>query len=111
GDYAWIYWLSAVSLVASFVILFVQYAARSHNLALAVIAGLLVNLAAIGKRYEIVIPSQTHGTLLPYGEGLYRPSWVEYSVILGLIALGVLLYMLFMKVFPIIEAPESGEVA
>jgi len=111
GDYAWIYWLSAVALVASFVILFVQYAARNHNLALAVIAGLLVNLAAIGKRYEIVIPSQTHGTLLPYGEGLYRPSWVEYSVILGLIALGVLLYMLFMKVFPIIEAPESGEVA
>ncbi|MFQ5990006.1 MAG: hypothetical protein ACE5K9_08840, partial [Candidatus Methylomirabilales bacterium] len=61
-----------------------------------------------GKRILIVVPSQTHGTLLPYGTGVYSPSWVEYSVILGLLALGALLYTLFMKVFPIMEIPEHA---
>ncbi|MEE9154636.1 MAG: polysulfide reductase, partial [candidate division NC10 bacterium] len=71
-----------------------------------VLSGVLVNLAAIGKRVLIVLPSQTHGTLLPYVTGSYSPTWVEYSVILGLLALGALLYTLFMKVFPIMEIPE-----
>ena len=71
-----------------------------------VVSGVLVNLAAIGKRILIVVPSQTHGTLLPYGTGLYSPTWVEYSVILGLLALGALLLSLFMRVFPIIEIPQ-----
>ena len=76
--------------------------------AAAVVSGVLVNLAAIGKRFLIVVPSQTHGTLLPYGVGSYSPTWVEYSVILGLLALGALLYILFMKVFPIMEIPEHA---
>lgn len=73
------------------------------------VSGILVNLAAIGKRYLIVVPSQTHGTLLPYGEGFYRPTWVEYSVVIGLFALGALLYTLFIKVFPILEVGEHEE--
>lgn len=74
-----------------------------------VVSGLLVNLAAIGKRYLIVVPSQTHGTLLPYGEGFYRPTWVEYGVVIGLFALGALLYTLFIKVFPIMEVEDHGD--
>jgi hypothetical protein len=74
-----------------------------------VTSGVLVNLAAIAKRYLIVVPSQTHGTLLPYETGSYSPTWVEYSVVLGLLALGTLLFAIFMKVFPIIELPKSEE--
>jgi molybdopterin-containing oxidoreductase family membrane subunit len=73
----------------------------------AVFSGILVNLAAIGKRFLIVVPSQTHGTLMPYPTGTYSPSWVEYSIILGLFALGALLFILFMKVFPIMEIHEK----
>lgn len=73
----------------------------------AVFSGILVNLAAIGKRYLIVVPSQTHGTLMPYSTGSYSPTWVEYSIILGLFALGALLFILFMKLFPIIEISEK----
>ena len=72
---------------------------------------MLLNLAAIGKRYLIVAPSLTHGSLLPYGPGSYAPTWVEYSVILGVFALGALAYALFIKVFPIMSAPESTEEA
>jgi hypothetical protein len=44
-----------------------------------VVAGILVNLAAIGKRVLIVVPSLVSGALPPYGEGSYRPTWVEYG--------------------------------
>ena len=72
-------------------------------------SALLLNLASIGKRYLIVVPSQTHGMLLPYGMGSYSPTWVEYAVVLGLFALAVLLYMFFVKIFPILEVKSAAE--
>ncbi len=35
--------------------------------------------------------------------GLYSPSWVEWSLFIGTLALGVLLFALFAKFFPLIE--------
>ncbi|MFQ5657384.1 MAG: NrfD/PsrC family molybdoenzyme membrane anchor subunit [Candidatus Methylomirabilales bacterium] len=106
GEYAGLFWLSVGSLVVASLLLARQFLTGKYGLGGMVFSGLLVNVAAIGKRILIVVPSQTHGTLLPYGTGLYSPTWVEYSVILGLLALGALLYILFMKVFPIIEIPQ-----
>jgi Ni/Fe-hydrogenase subunit HybB-like protein len=40
--------------------------------------------------------------LLPYEPGSYFPTWVEFTVVAGLFALGALLIGLFMKVFPIV---------
>ncbi len=106
GDYAWIFWLSVAFLAIPVILIFVQFVRQRYTLSLLVLSGVLVNLAAMGKRYLIVVPSQTHGTLLPYASGSYSPSWVEYSIILSLFALGALLYILFMKVFPIMEVSE-----
>lgn len=108
GEYAWIFWLSVGLLVGAFLLLFVQFLRGRYHLPLIVLAGFLVNLPAIGKRYLIVVPSLTHGGLLPYGTGTYAPTWVEYAVVLGLFGLGALLYVLFMKVFPILHLPEGG---
>lgn len=107
GEYAWIFWVSVASLVVPFVLLFLQFLAGKYRLDVTVFSGVVVNLAAIGKRYLIVVPSQTHGMLLPYSPGWYTPTWVEISVILGLMGLGALLYILFMKVFPIMEVTEK----
>ncbi len=91
-----------------FVLSLVPLGGRSW-VASGVVSGLLVNWAAVGKRLLIVVPSQTHGTLLPYPTGSYAPTWVEYSILLGLFALGTLLYALFVKVFPIMEVEaEEG---
>lgn len=106
GEYAGLFWVTVAFLVIPLVLLAVQYFQRRNNLALTVLSGVLVNLAAMGKRYLVVVPSQTHGTLLPYGVGSYSPTWVEYGVIVGLMALGVLLFVIFIKVFPIMEVPE-----
>ncbi|GIX47176.1 MAG: molybdopterin oxidoreductase [Candidatus Tectimicrobiota bacterium] len=105
GEYSALYWVSMGSLVLALLLLVGQVALRAYSIPLLVLSGLLVNVAAIGKRYLIVVPSQTHGALLPYGVGWYAPTWVEYSIILGLFALGTFLYALFVKVFPIVEVP------
>ncbi|MDR7570570.1 MAG: hypothetical protein QN193_08175, partial [Armatimonadota bacterium] len=101
----WVGWVLA-GLAVVFVLSWFPLFARSV-VAAGVAGGLLVNVAAVGKRLLIVVPSQTHGTLLPYGPGSYTPTWVEYSVVAGLFALGTLLYTLFVKVFPIMEVAEE----
>lgn len=109
GEYAWLFWGSMGSLVLSLALLAGSiFVLRRWVVAANVGAGLLVNLAAIGKRFLIVVPSQTIGPLLPYGSGHYAPTWVEYSVVLGLFALGGLMIVLFSRIFPLIEL-SGGE--
>ena len=111
GDYAWLYWSAIVGFVIAAGLLVAWLAVRqlrTHIWPL-VVAGVLVNLGAMAKRFLIVVPSQTEGQLLPYADGYYAPSWTEYAVIGGLLALGALLFLGFAKVFPIIPLPEDGE--
>lgn len=110
GEYAWIFWGSMATFVLPSIVLAWMAVTRRWNIGGLVAMGALVNLGAIGKRYLIVVPSETHGQLLPYGIGEYAPSLVEYGVVLGLFSLGVLLIGAFMKVFPIIELEEGESV-
>ncbi|MDQ7850648.1 MAG: NrfD/PsrC family molybdoenzyme membrane anchor subunit [Armatimonadota bacterium] len=108
GRYAHIYWTSVVALVVAFVVQFRQFMRQRYELWRIVLSGVLANVAAVGKRLLIVVPSQTHGTLLPYPPGRYSPTWVEYGIVAGLFGLGTLMYMVVSKIFPIIELPEEG---
>jgi molybdopterin-containing oxidoreductase family membrane subunit len=109
GDYAWLYWSAIGGFVIATGVLLAWLALkplRGHMWPL-VVAGILVNLGAMAKRFLIVVPSQTDGQLLPYADGSYAPSWTEYAVVIGLMALGTLLFLGFAKVFPIIPLPED----
>lgn len=108
GQYARIYWVSVAALAVAFYLLLRQFLTGRYRLSVVVLCGVLVNVAAVGKRLLIVVPSQTHGALLPYPAGSYSPTWVELSIVGGLIALGTLLYVLFTRAFPIIELPEEA---
>lgn len=110
GEYAWMYWLAIVTLVVPLFLLMGQYFTRRWSLPVLIVSALLVNVAAVVKRYLIVVPSQTYGALLPYGIGSYAPSLVEYAVVAGLLALGAVLFALFVKVFPImnLRRPSKG---
>lgn len=111
GVYAPYFWTTVGGLAIAFALLFYQYVRGTTSIALHVLAGILVNVAAVAKRFIIVVPSQTHGMMLPYMEGHYFPTWVEFGVILGLIAFGSLVYLVFVKVFPIVplHAVEGHE--
>ena len=108
GQYAWIFWLSVATLLGTLAALTFKWAGKRVSIGWYVAAGLLVQIAAVGKRFLIVVPSQTEGTLLPYEPGSYSPSWVEISIIVGLIALATLLYAVFVRVFPIMEIEEES---
>jgi molybdopterin-containing oxidoreductase family membrane subunit len=109
GEYAWAFWLSAVLLAFMLIVLFTQWIIGRYSIPLIIFVAVLANGVNILKRYVIVVPSQTHGTLLPYEAGSYSPTWIEYTVILGLIGLGILLFIGFMKVFPIMAIPEKKD--
>jgi Ni/Fe-hydrogenase subunit HybB-like protein len=110
GEYSTLFWATIILLILPMSLLVGQFITKRYSLSVIILSALMVNLAAIGKRYLIVVPSQTHGTLLPYGIGSYSPTWVEYAVVIGLIAFATLLYALFVKVFPIIGVPSmKGE--
>ena len=109
GEFAGLYWITVAALVVPLGLLVVQFIFKRYHLSWIVLSGILVNVAAIVKRYLIVVPSQTHGTLLPYGIGSYSPTWVEYAVVLGIYSFGVLMFVLFIKIFPIMYLPEKSE--
>jgi molybdopterin-containing oxidoreductase family membrane subunit len=111
GEYSWIFWSGVTLLVIPAVALVYQAITRKWQLSWLVAAGVAVNLGAIAKRYLIAVPSQTHGQLLPYAEGSYSPTWVEFAVVISLVAFGALVIGLFMKVLPIVEIGAAEEVA
>jgi Ni/Fe-hydrogenase subunit HybB-like protein len=108
GTYAPYFWTAVAALLVAICILGAQAFTGKWSIAWTVVAGVMVNITAIGKRLIIVAPALTHGSLLPYPKGFYRPSWVELVIIAGLMALGALLILGFVKVFPAIELPEES---
>ncbi len=102
GTYGVIFWITVASFLLTLVIGLVQYLLQRTSVGWLVTAGISVNIASILKRFLIVIPSQTHGMLLPYTEGSYIPSWVEISIVVGLFSLASLIAVVFIKVFPIV---------
>jgi molybdopterin-containing oxidoreductase family membrane subunit len=109
GSFAWLNWISVSMLVLAIVMGVWQMANRSYNIPMIVISGILVTIIAVLQRYLIVVPSLTKGALLPYEEGSYSPTIIEYGVILGLIALGALMFLAFMKLVPIVELKKEEE--
>ena len=86
---------------------------RTRTVAGTVITSILINIGMWLERFNIVVPTLTRPRL-PSPAATYFPTWVEWSILLGSIALFALLYVLFSKVFPIIsiwEVREGDEIA
>ncbi|MBI3074363.1 MAG: polysulfide reductase NrfD [Deltaproteobacteria bacterium] len=107
GAFAPIFWTVAGCLFLTFAIPFLQYVRGKTSVRWVGIAGLLANVAAVGKRFLIVVPSQTHGALMPVEPPrAYEPTWVEYGLIAGLFGLIILAMLLFGRFFPLVPSPH-----
>jgi molybdopterin-containing oxidoreductase family membrane subunit len=69
---------------------------------LAVIVGMWL------ERFIIVVPTLSFPRL-PFPEGIYSPTWVEWGLMAGSFGLFSLFYLLFTKFFPIISIWEIRE--
>lgn len=66
----------------------------------------VIMLAFWVKRFLIVVPSLLR-PLLPFPEGTYQVTWVEWSVTAGVLAMAILMFMVFVKLFPMVEVNEE----
>ncbi len=73
-----------------------------------VVASISVEIGMWLERFLIVIPSLSHPRL-PMEAPVYNASWVEWSLLAGFVAMFVLLYAVFTKLFPIVSIWEIHE--
>lgn len=81
------------------------------------LAGFLVVAGVLAERVNIVLapqftrfsaqPEETFA--LPYVVPSYAPTWQEMSIVAGVYALGLLGFVAFAKVFPLVELEEEEE--
>jgi molybdopterin-containing oxidoreductase family membrane subunit len=73
-----------------------------------VIASLFVIVAMWLERYMIIAPTLGNPRL-PWAHMPYQPTWVEVSVSVGCVSGFIMLFMLFLRIFPIISLWEMQE--
>jgi molybdopterin-containing oxidoreductase family membrane subunit len=100
GPYALYYWgMILLGLVVPEILLLFP---KTRNVKGVFIASILVTVALWMKRVIIVIPALIYPNL-PHQMEIYTPTWVEWSTFSGILGVGILLYSLFIKLFPIVE--------
>jgi molybdopterin-containing oxidoreductase family membrane subunit len=103
GRFAPLYLSLIGGLILSFAYLAVQALRPSmFSLKGTVVASVVILIALWAKRFLLVVASLLYPRL-PYPAGNYAPTWVEWSLVAGTFAITSLVYMLFIKVYPIME--------
>jgi molybdopterin-containing oxidoreductase family membrane subunit len=108
GDYALEYWIM-VSCNSIIPLLFFFKKIRTHLRWLFIIC-LLVNVGMWYERFVIIVGSVAHD-FLPYAWGLYRPSIIEYGILVGSFCLFFFLFVLFVKHLPSVSMTEMKEIS
>lgn len=80
---------------------------RAHPIASAVIAAILVVIGMWLERWNIIVPTMTHPRLIPFST--YLPTLTELSLTAASVALFMLLFLLFFKLFPAVSLWEVAE--
>ncbi|MEE8470835.1 MAG: NrfD/PsrC family molybdoenzyme membrane anchor subunit [Dehalococcoidia bacterium] len=109
GRLALLFWLMFGGLVVAFHYLAVQAIWKKvFSMRLVVGAAVLIVVGLWVKRVLIVISSLLLPGLGLYPEGSYAASWVEWLLVFGAVTIAALMYIGFMKIYPIMEL-EEGE--
>jgi molybdopterin-containing oxidoreductase family membrane subunit len=99
GSYAPYFW---GMIIAGFVVPVLLLFLPDRNKVGVLIASVLSILGLWVNCVLIVVPALIFPNM-PFNWGSYIPSWVEWSVLAGILALGVILYAIMIKLIPIVE--------
>ncbi|MGQ9554852.1 MAG: NrfD/PsrC family molybdoenzyme membrane anchor subunit [Anaerolineae bacterium] len=109
GEFAPYFWSQVVlCLVIPLILIF----PRGRSIAGTVVASVSILIGMWLERFLIIIPTQTRTRLpadLPFTVGIYRPTSTEWLIMAASAAAIVLLYLLFIKLFPIVSVWENRE--
>jgi molybdopterin-containing oxidoreductase family membrane subunit len=106
GPYAPIYWLMMFCNVLVPQLLWWRRA-RGSALLLWVVS-ILVNVGMWTERFNIIVTS-LHRDFLPASWAMYRPTWVDFSILFGTMGFFGLLFLLFLRFVPSVSASEVKE--
>lgn len=99
GSYAPLFW---GMIIEGFVVPVLLLSLPNRNKVGVLIASVLSILGLWVNCVLIVVPALIFPNM-PFNWGSYIPSWVEWSVLAGILALGVILYAILIKLIPIVE--------
>lgn len=104
GAYAPLFWFD---LIGGLIIPFLLLAfSRTRTVGGIGFASFLVVLGVLTERWNIVIPPLLGHTNLPYPPSSYTPTWPELSLTVGTYAVGLLVYLVLARLFPLVELEE-----
>ena len=109
GEFAPYFW---VQIVLCLVIPLILIFPRGRSIVGTVIASVSILIGMWLERFLIIVPTLTRPRLpsdLPFGVGVYSPTYTEWIVMAASAAIIVLMYMAFTKLFPIVSVWEMRE--
>ncbi|MGK3984296.1 NrfD/PsrC family molybdoenzyme membrane anchor subunit [Sorangium sp. So ce136] len=106
GPNAAVFWAQMVCNVAVPQLLWSSRVRR--NMALLWIISILVNVGMWSERFVIIVMSLQR-EFIPSGWHAYRPTWVDISMFGGTISFFLLLFLIFLRLFPFIPVAEVKE--
>ncbi|MCP4744541.1 MAG: polysulfide reductase NrfD [Desulfobacteraceae bacterium] len=106
GDYAPEYWIMVICNTI-IPLLFLFKKVRTH-LRLMFVISIIVNIGMWYERFVIIIGSVAHD-FIPHAWGLYRPTAVEFGIMIGSFCLFFLLFALFIKHLPSVSMTKMKE--
>jgi Ni/Fe-hydrogenase subunit HybB-like protein len=111
GRFAPVFFITAGSLLLAALLPFLLYIRGKTSVAVVGLAAFLANVAAVLKRFLIVVPSQLEGALLPLEKASYTPALIEIGVVAGLCGMVLFFILVFGRIFPIVpsEHPVEGK--
>lgn len=103
GPYAWAYWImmSCNLIVPQF--LWVKKFRR--NIVLTFIFSILINIGMWFERFVIIVTS-LHRDYLPSSWTIYKPTIVEVGIFIGTLGFFFTMFLLFIRIFPVIAMYE-----
>jgi Ni/Fe-hydrogenase subunit HybB-like protein len=107
GSYASAFWGGVVALFVAVLLLLRATRRRKGRTRTIVLASAFVEVSLLLHHYWVLVAWQTHGLALPYPAGAYRPTWIEWAVVSGVVAVCVLVLLPAGKLIPF--ASMAGE--
>lgn len=109
GTYAWLFWGIQIGLGALVPIYLVSNKKTNRSIWGLTTAAVLVIIGIIAVRFNLVVPAQIIHQLEGMPPAYYHPNLIEWLSSLGVVALGLLLYTLGIRVLPLDEDEHIGQ--
>jgi Ni/Fe-hydrogenase subunit HybB-like protein len=107
GPYAWAYWIMMTCNIGSAQLLWIKKIRTS--LLATFILSITINIGMWFERFVIIVTS-LHRDFLPSSWTMYKPTIVEYGLVIGTLGIFFTMFLLFIRIFPVISISEEKSI-